>query len=310
MVSLILGAGGMLGRSVARTLAHRGEATVGTRAIDWTSRESFSAALRAGLESCEDAGGSVATVYWCAGAGHVAAERGTLAVETELIERLMAELTGWVARSRIGDWNLVFASSAGAAWAGVRSFPVSESTPPRAVHAYGEAKLAQEAIISTAARGTSVRVLIARISNLYGPLQDTHKPQGLLSHLVVNSLHHRPTHIFVPLDTIRDYIPSSVAADMLHGMACEIADAPRGSVQVRLVASERPASIATILGLLGRILKRHVPVTLGERPEGRAQPRVLTFRTEYPSQAHRVRVTLEEGLHDLVQHRVGVAPSK
>lgn len=309
MVALILGAGGMLGRSVAEVLRRHGEATVSMSPIDWTSAGSLAAALRGGLAACEAARAPV-TVYWCAGGGYVAADEAVLAVETELVHRLVNEFADWAERSRHPDCRLVFASSAGAVWAGAPSFPVSESTPPRTTHAYGEAKLAQEEVLSRGATGSALRVVLARISNLYGPLQDIRKPQGLLSHLVVNALSHRPTHIFVPLDTVRDYIPSTAAAAMLHGMAGELVGLPAGSTQIRLVASERPASIATIVGLLARILKRHIPVTLGERPEGRAQPRNLTFRTEYPTQVHHARVTLEEGIHDLVRSRLGVGPGR
>ena len=48
--------------------------------------------------------------------------------------------------------------------------------------------------------------MIGRFSNLYGPGQNLGKLQGLISRLALSAVTRQPINIFVPLDTIRDYV--------------------------------------------------------------------------------------------------------
>ena len=78
--------------------------------------------------------------------------------------------------------------------------------------AYGESKLEQERIVRAWSAATGVPAAIGRFSNLYGPGQDLTKPQGIISRLVRASLRGEPLLVFVPLDTVRDYLFAADAA--------------------------------------------------------------------------------------------------
>ena len=72
---------------------------------------------------------------------------------------------------------------------------------------YGRAKLRQEQTLATWSRQRpDVSTIVVRVSNLYGPGQRLDKPQGLISHMARSVIYGRPIHIFVPLDTVRDYL--------------------------------------------------------------------------------------------------------
>ena len=47
---------------------------------------------------------------------------------------------------------------------------------------------------------------MGRIANLYGPGQGLEKPQGLISQIIRSHLIRTPISIYVPLDTMRDYL--------------------------------------------------------------------------------------------------------
>jgi len=48
--------------------------------------------------------------------------------------------------------------------------------------------------------------MVGRMSNLYGPGQNLKKVQGLISQMCLRVLTRQPLVLYVPLDTIRDYL--------------------------------------------------------------------------------------------------------
>jgi UDP-glucose 4-epimerase len=112
--------------------------------------------------------------------------------------------------------NVILASSAGGIYAGAPEVPLTERSPARPLSAYGEAKLRQEQALAHWAEGRpEVSTLVARIANLYGPGQRADKPQGLISQMSRCLIHRRPVHIYVPLDTVRDFVFVEDAAHAL-----------------------------------------------------------------------------------------------
>src|SRR5258706_11384893 len=104
--------------------------------------------------------------------------------------------------------SFVLSSSAGAIYAGSTDPVVTETTAECPTTGYGRGKLRQEQLVRSFAdrAPTQVTSLIARISTLYGPGQSAEKPQGLISHMARQIIRNLPIQIYVPLDTIRDYI--------------------------------------------------------------------------------------------------------
>ncbi len=127
-------------------------------------------------------------------------------------------------------------------------------------------------------------MLIGRLSNLYGPGQSLSKPQGLISHVGRAALRREPVSIYVPLDTIRDYLFAAdagrMANDALARMEEERRDRDGNAVIVKVFASEVKTTVASILGAWLRVLRRPPLVALASRPAGGLQPRLLSFRSQ------------------------------
>ncbi|MDH3308651.1 MAG: NAD(P)-dependent oxidoreductase [Acidimicrobiia bacterium] len=300
-VSLVFGAGGLLGSGVARYLGP--SAMHGSQGYPWSDNEALGTRARSAVERLfEEASraGRPWTIYWCAGLGHVGASSAVLEADEMSLRTVLAAITSTPPET---DGAICLASSAGALYAGSMANPATEDTEVSPLSEYGRSKLRQEAMVAEAVAGSDrMRALVARISNLYGPGQSATKPQGLITTIVRNTLDRRPTNIYVPLDTARDYVHTRSAAQMLGLLTRSALSAPSRSTTIRIVAAERTTSISQIIGTIGRVLRKRVPFVVAERPETRLQPVLLGFRSMNPATHLLDKVTLEEGLASLINH--------
>ena len=310
-VGLVVGAGGLLGSAVAGSLHRVSRLSDAAPRFDWGDADrfagQFSEALAVTLEQARRLDSPWA-VYWCAGVGHVGASDEALRAEDRLLESALAVLA---AAEPPHPGVFSFASSAGAIYAASKEPYSTEATPPAPLSEYGRAKLRQEALIGDrlAVVGTAVPLHL-RISNLYGRGQELVKPQGLLSHLVANTLRRQPTTIFVPLDTSRDYLHASSAAQMAVFATDEMAGCSDAIARTRLVAAERNHSVAQIIGALTRLLRRRVPFVVARQGETHLQPLVLRFRS-VDRRLHLLdNVPLDIGLASVIDAARGWASSR
>lgn len=283
----VVGGGGLLGRQVAGALP--GPHWSPAAPIPWADEGAAGAAIDAELERLLAAAAARAAPWrlmWCAGAGVVATPPEALAAETRLLTRVIGRLAARLERdpglARAGTAFL--ASSGGGVYAGSPAPPpYDELSPTGAMAPYGREKLAHEALFMELGERCGVDVLVARLSNLYGPGQSLHKPQGLISHVGRAALRREPISIYVPLDTIRDYLLAEDAGRMVAGAVERIEHERRargGSARVvRVVASEVDTTVASVLGAWRQALRRPLRVAFGSSPAGRLQPRVLSFRS-------------------------------
>lgn len=255
----IIGAGGLLGSALRRTLRATGDQIfVPAQPLPWSSEQGLLAQLEAAVRAFAGAVGPADTweLYWAAGIGTFASTAEDMQRETVALEAFLHLLEGQPAL-RAAPGCIGFASSAGAIYAGARSEVITEETAVAPTTPYAHAKLAQEALVRAfTERNGSVRVLVARISTLYGVGQATQKNQGLLTHIARSIIRSRPIQIYVPFDTIRDYIIASDAAARMVLILRHGAGRPR--YDMRLVASERPTTIAEIVATFKRV-SRHTP---------------------------------------------------
>jgi UDP-glucose 4-epimerase len=180
--------------------------------------------------------------------------------------------------------TLFFASSAGGVYAASGTPPpFDEYSSVCAVGPYGREKLIQEERFTWLADSCGVDLLIGRFSNLYGPGQDLGKPQGLVAHVGRAALRREPVSIYVPLDTIRDYLFAADAGRMV-AKAIERRDearrqgASRASI-TKIFASEVETTVAAVLGAWRQVLRRPLLVAFASSPASHLQPRVLSFRS-------------------------------
>lgn len=295
--TLVVGSRGLLGSAVVRALRARGR-TVTTVNVPWADAAGAPDALAAALvDLVRLAAGGPWQVAWCAGSGVTGSAGDT-------IEREVATMRRWIdlvlaaAPHALPSGRVFLASSAGGLYAGASGPPFDERTPPMPLSPYGRGKLAMEAEMARVATVGGARLLVGRLSNLYGPGQDLGKAQGLISQLCRAQLTGQPVGLYVSLDTVRDYLfvddAAAMVADGLSGLGDVCAS---GGVVTKIFAAQRSASIAAVLGEVRRVSRRRPLVRLSASPQAAAQSRDLRFRSRvWPELDRRALTPLPAGI--------------
>lgn len=295
-VTWVVGAGGLLGRHVVDRLRRCGGEVV-TTAVPWSDTDAVGPALRAGLaELLAHAGGGPWNIAWCAGAGVVATAPEALRTEQAVFAGFVADVRTAGAGT---DGAFFLASSAGGVYAGSPGPPpYTEDSEPGPLAPYGTVKLAMEAELVRLSRDTGTPVFIGRIANLYGPGQNLAKPQGLVTLLCKASYTGQPLSIYVPLDTLRDYLLVGDCADMIvHGLADLRRVAAADPVAQKILASGRGVSIGGLIAEVTRVFRRRPRIILGSSPLASVQARDLRLRSvRWPELDGYARTTLAAGI--------------
>ncbi len=193
-------------------------------------------------------------IYWAAGLGTMGSTEAELAAETRVLSKLLSLIESQPELVKTNGC-FIFASSAGAIYAGSTADIINENTPIAPTTAYANEKLKQESLICAFTnRNCRLTVLLARISTLYGPNQAAGKQQGLIAEIARRILRNQSIQIFVPLDTIRDYLAAGDAAIAISSTLSAINGKP--GVYTKIIASEQPTTIAEIISLYKRITRR------------------------------------------------------
>lgn len=264
MITWTIGAGGLLGSAVTRRSVRTFSGAPMTWGAGTADPDAWSSDVRAFREAASDGPWGI---VWAAGAATVSSSEREAAAELATLTALLHALRSEPPR---GPGAFFLTSSAGGVYAGSAAPPFSEATTPHPVSAYGDLKVQQEAAASEALAGTCP-VVIGRISNLYGPGQNLGKLQGLISRLAMAAATQEPLNIFVPLDTIRDYIYVDDAAAMaLHWTGVALAEQPEGPV-VRIIASGDSVTVGQLIRTMRVVTKRRIPIALGSHPSSASQ---------------------------------------
>jgi UDP-glucose 4-epimerase len=211
----------------------------------------------------------------------VATPEAALVAEAELFEAFLGDVA---ASSLAAAEGAVFlASSAGGVYAGSPSAaPFTETSPTGSLVPYGHAKLRMEAALAAHVDRTGSAALVARIANLYGPGQDLTKPQGLVSQLCRTALTGQPLVVYVPLDTMRDYVFAEDCADLVVTGLMGLRDRVRGGaprVVTKVVASGQSVTIGALVAETARQYKRRPHVVVKAPVEGTGQVVDLRLRS-------------------------------
>ena len=273
MITWVIGSGGLLGSALVQHL----DSTFPASPVPWADPEL--AALHLDREAERFASyldGSPWSIIWAAGAATTSSSAEEARSELESLRGLLSGIREHLPSNR-GRFFLT--SSAGGVYAGSVNPPFDRDTAVRPLSAYGELKVAQETLTSDMLADFAT-LTIGRVSNLYGPGQDLRKLQGLISRLALASITRQPINIFVPLDTIRDYIYVDDAARLIVDLT-KTSPMP-DSVSVEVVASGMPTTIGQLIQTMTLLSKKRVPVALGSHPSSRAQ--ALDLRLEPSAQ--------------------------
>lgn len=240
------------------------------------------------------------TVVWAAGVGSIGASPELLRTESAGVQALCDGIAGLPPDRRVG-LSVLFASSAGALFGGAGSALVHESSTPQPVTAYGREKLAQEQVLRRLVDETGCRVVVCRISNLYGLAQERLTARGLVATAVRATRLRQPMIVYVSPDTRRDYVYNVDAAAVSLRL---LERAPPGWSQ-SLVRDGTTRTVSSILSLVGDVSGRRVPASYAERPETRLQPAVLRFVPPPQGPLEVRRTPMEAAVHLMVNAPLG-----
>ncbi|WP_219818409.1 NAD-dependent epimerase/dehydratase family protein [Clavibacter michiganensis] len=303
----VIGARGLLGASLVEALAADPRwAPVAGDPLPWeTSEEAvIRAAARAGAERLLRAGRAAGrwAVMWCAGAAVTGSTREQLAHELGQLEAVLDEIAVALDAAPAPGGALFYSSSAGGVYAGAAHPPFTEATEPRPLAPYGEAKLRAEGLVRAFGHRAGVSTLVGRIANLYGPRQAVGKPQGLITQLARANLSPTPASIYVPLETVRDYLYADDCALLVRDATMRLMELPAGAHVVKILASGQPVTISALLGHFTALGKARPNVMLGLSPLAGYQAVDLRLESVvWPDLDERDTMPLPAGIHITAQ---------
>ncbi|MDP1678919.1 MAG: NAD-dependent epimerase/dehydratase family protein [Candidatus Nitrotoga sp.] len=301
-IAWVIGSSGLLGSALCRALRRHGtELFSPTERLCWGSEHELSPQLAAAVQSFAAKVGTADRweIYWAAGVGTMSSPASALVPETNALSVLLSFIESQP-QLITARGALTLASSAGAIYAGYTDKIISENTPPAPTTAYAHEKLRQEDLLRSFVLASSrMSALIARISTLYGPGHSVGKQQGLIAHIARCILRNQPIQIYVPFDTIRDYITADDAAAAIVASLRAISERP--GVFTKIIASEQPTTIAEIVSIFKRIARR-VPriVTSASRLSGLYSRRVQFRSIALPERERTPIKSLVVGISQLM----------
>ena len=281
MLVWVIGAGGLIGSAIVRKAEERGDTVLVSTGVPWHDTEQSEAHLRHDRDRFAtrvDQAPSMQgwAIVWCAGAATTASAAAEFTHESRAFERFMTMISEGLPRASRG--RVLVVSSAGGVYAGSSPAPFSASTTPSPIGAYGRLKAEQEDV-ACRILSPHADVIIARISNLYGPGQDLSKLQGVISQLCSAGITKQPVSIFVSLDTLRDFIYVDDAAQLaLHWLY-----AGGLGITTRVIASGTSTSLGRIITLVNDVVRSRVPIAYGLHASASAQSRDMRLTPDSDS---------------------------
>lgn len=114
--------------------------------------------------------------------------------------------------------KVIFLSSGGTVYGIQDNQPIKEEALAAPINHYGAVKLCIESVIKTFNTQLHTKMLIARISNPYGPGQDFHKGVGFVDAALKKSMSHDTIEIWGDGEIIRDYIYIDDVCEMIYSL--------------------------------------------------------------------------------------------
>jgi UDP-glucose 4-epimerase len=301
VLTWIVGRGGLLGSALSRAIVPKFDEL----RVPWGDHDAAVEVLDSDLERfIRAAQNDDWSIIWAAGSGVVGTTPDKLAAETRILSHLLTRLR----ESRpAGRGAFFLSSSAGGVYAGSSHPPFSESTAPRPLSPYGETKLAQEEFVQTTIGGR-VPLVIGRFSNLAGPGQNLVKQQGLVSQICRAAITRQSLNVFVPMETLRDYLYIDDAAAMVRTLVEKAVSNQPSAPVLRNISSQQPVSVCTVLRTVQQVAHRTVRIALGTSPSSSYHVRDLRLCTEFRSDFQGVAITpfpvaVKRVYEDLLRHQ-------
>ncbi|QWT25020.1 NAD-dependent epimerase/dehydratase family protein [Subtercola sp. PAMC28395] len=305
----VVGSGGLLGSALLRSIhTRRGWRLLDPKPMVWGDAPAVSRTSSAQLDALfdavtlDDSAADEWAVVWVAGSGVIGTSRAQLDAELRQFRDVMKLVESRATTAGVtGRGSVFLASSAGGVYGGSRNPPYTEATAPVALAPYGETKLQMEAVLDELHTRSGISVVKGRIANIYGPGQKLTKMQGLISTLAKAQFSPTPASIFVPLDTVRDYL---YVDDCAH-LVCDVVDrlgtassAGRPQNVTKIIASGDAVTIGALVGHFQALSRRKPHIMLGSSPTISMQALDLRLRSiVWPELDDRPLTPLPAGIH-------------
>lgn len=117
------------------------------------------------------------------------------------------------------DTKLIFLSSGGTVYGNQEVQPINENALAKPINHYGNVKLCIENTLRIFSIQAKSKMIIARISNPYGPGQDYSKGVGFIDAVIKRTLSNETIEIWGDGEVIRDYIYIDDVCKMLWALA-------------------------------------------------------------------------------------------
>jgi UDP-glucose 4-epimerase len=291
MISWVIGRGGLLGRSVEQRMGDLGSTWAPTAPFNWNDQTEFEVGIDQSLdEFIEQVGSEKWSIHWCAGIGVVSSSLEILNSEVKKIEFFLNRLSQSPSRF-LHQGVLFYASSAGGVYAGSTVPPFTEATVPSPIGNYGLQKMQCEGLFSRFTQDFGTSSVLGRIANLYGPSQNWHKGQGVVTTICRSMLLRKPIEIFVPLETIRNYIYVDDAACDIANIVSYMSNQDFGGSLIKIIAAEHNSSISELLSESSRVFGKRPQIVLTRKKNSGVQIVDLRLRSTVEISAARFRYT-------------------
>lgn len=277
----VIGRGGLLGNSVEKQCRYFAEIFSPSEKFAWSDSARLDNQI---TESCRQFSQVVVdnewAIFWCAGKGTLSSTIEQMAEETKVFQEFLKSVEQNFNPKSLQNGLIFHASSAGGVYAGSENQPFTELTVPKPTTAYGAAKLKQEDCLREFSSRLDIRVVIGRISNLYGANQDLSKNQGLISTICSSILRRQPINLFVPLETSRNYIYVGDASRIIVD-AAKIAVKDSGATRqfLKLVVADENLTIGNILNVAKNVFRIKPLITASSNAKINKQPRSINFKS-------------------------------
>lgn len=277
----VIGRGGLLGNSVENQSENIAEIFLPTEKFVWSDGARLKRQI---AENCKQFSQIVSddkwAIFWCAGKGTLSSTTEQMLEETTIFQEFLKSVENNFGEKLLQNGLIFHASSAGGVYAGSENQPFTEHTTPRPTTTYGEAKLKQEDCLRDFSDRLGVRVIVGRISNLYGANQDFSKNQGLISTICDSILRRQPINLFVPLETSRNYVYVADASRIIVD-AAKIALVETGSNRkyIKLVVADENLTIGNILSVAKTVFRVRPLITASSNAKTNKQPRSISFKS-------------------------------
>lgn len=262
---LVTGASGFIGRPLIARLQSDGHTVRRAVRHDPRSEGDVRCALDASIDDWAAALEGVDGVF------HLAWSTVPRSANNAPLNDLTTNLAGTVAlleaMRRYPKMPLVFVSSGGTVYGAPAEIPTTETHPLRPLSVYGASKVSAESYSLVYRRQFGVDTRIVRLSNPFGPGQNTGGQFGAASVFAARALAGLPIEIWGDGSVVRDYVFIDDAVEALQRIMRVPATTFSNVEPVINVGSGKGTSLLEIVHVIEELLKVRLAVTF-QPPRG------------------------------------------